>query len=100
VELMMLAVPGCGEEPGSAPGHPAAADVSCGCINFFTTRNSAAAWALAHPGVTGQILGQADAVRLSAQIFGALLGREPGPSRKTGPAGRLISSRRTRLKPS
>lgn len=58
--------PGCCEEP-------AAVDVCCGYVNFFTSPGSAAAWERAHPEVTGQVLGQADAERLGAAIFGPLL---------------------------
>jgi hypothetical protein len=50
-----------------------AADVSCSFINFFTSRDSAAAWAIAHPGVTGQTLSQEDALAAGIQIFGSLL---------------------------
>src|SRR5262249_60197320 len=50
--------------PADAPVIPAAADVSCGYVNFFTTGVSAAAWASAHPDVTGEILDQAAALRL------------------------------------
>src|SRR5262249_7604360 len=50
--------------PSDAPVIPAAAGVSCGYVNFFTTGASAAAWASAHPEVTGEILGQAAALHL------------------------------------
>ncbi|HMH94117.1 MAG TPA: organomercurial lyase [Streptosporangiaceae bacterium] len=39
-----------------APVPPAAADVCCGFISFFTTAASATAWASAHPEITGQTL--------------------------------------------
>jgi hypothetical protein len=42
-------------------------------VNFFTAYASAAAWASDHFEVTGQILGQADALRLGTRIFGNLL---------------------------
>jgi len=50
-----------------------AADTCCRYINFFTTKQSAAAWAGAHPEVTGQTLSQKDALKTGAQIFGPLL---------------------------
>jgi len=61
--------------PGETPvgALPAAAEVSCGYVNFFTTPASAAAWASAHPEATGEILGQAAALRLGTAIFGPLL---------------------------
>jgi hypothetical protein len=42
-------------------------------VNFFTAYTSAAAWAGTHFEVTGQILGQAGALRLGTRIFGNLL---------------------------
>jgi hypothetical protein len=54
-----------------------AADVSCGLINFFTSRASAAAWAAAHPEVTGQTLSQEKALAAGIQIFGLLLRARP-----------------------
>jgi hypothetical protein len=54
-----------------------AADVSCGFINFFTSRASAAAWAAAHPEVTGQTLSQEKALAAGIQIFGPLLHARP-----------------------
>jgi len=42
-------------------------------VNFVTAHASAAAWASDHFEVTGQILGQADALRLGTRIFGDLL---------------------------
>jgi hypothetical protein len=62
----------CGPIPG-APARPASADVCCGYMNFFGTRASAEAWGVAHPGITGEILGQAAALRLGVDIFGELL---------------------------
>jgi hypothetical protein len=56
----------------SAPGQ-AAAQVSCGYMNFFATSASAEARAAAHPGVTGEVLAQAAALRLGRKIFGPLL---------------------------
>jgi hypothetical protein len=54
-----------------------AAQVSCGHVNFFATSASAAAWAAAHPEVTGEELGQAAALRLGREIFGPLLADAP-----------------------
>jgi alkylmercury lyase-like protein len=54
-----------------------AADVSCGFINFFTSRASAAAWAATHPEVTGQTLSQEKALAAGIQIFGPLLRARP-----------------------
>lgn len=67
----------CAPCPDPATTQPTAtqpaADVCCGYVNFFATEASAAAWAEAHPEVTGQILAQPDAEHLGAQIFGPLL---------------------------
>jgi Alkylmercury lyase len=54
-----------------------AAQVSCGHVNFFATPASAAAWAAAHPEVTGEVLGQAAALRRGREIFGPLLAGAP-----------------------
>jgi hypothetical protein len=51
----------------------AAAEACCGYMNFFGTRASAAAWGAEHPEITGEILGQAAALRLGVDIFGDLL---------------------------
>jgi hypothetical protein len=56
-----------------APAVPAAADVCCGVINFFETRESATAWLAGHPGVTGPVHDQASAHALGVQVFGRLL---------------------------
>jgi Alkylmercury lyase len=58
----------CADEPALP-----SAQVSCGQVNFFATPASAAAWAGAHPEVTGEVLGQAAALRLGQEIFGPLL---------------------------
>jgi hypothetical protein len=42
-------------------------------INFFTSHITAAAWASAHPEVTGGILSQSRAVEVGRQVFGPLL---------------------------
>jgi hypothetical protein len=51
---------------------PSAA-VCCEYINFFARHPAAAAWAAAHPEVTGGILSQARALEVGEQIFGQLL---------------------------
>jgi hypothetical protein len=51
---------------------PSAA-VCCDFINFFARQSAAAAWAAAHPEVTGGILGQDRALEVGEQIFGELL---------------------------
>jgi hypothetical protein len=51
---------------------PSAA-VCCGHINFFARHSAAAAWAAAHPEVTGGILDQDRALEVGEQIFGDLL---------------------------
>ena len=69
----------CGPGPSAVP---ASADVCCGYMNFFGTRASAAAWDAAHPGITGEILGQAAALRLGVDIFSRLLSEaSDGPDR-------------------
>jgi Alkylmercury lyase len=72
-----------GEACGPGPAaRAAAAEACCGYMNFFGTRASAAAWDAAHPGVTGEILGQAAALRLGVDIFGELLSEASnGPDR-------------------
>jgi len=69
----------CGPGPSAVP---ASADLCCGYMNFFGTRASAEAWASAHPEITGEILGQAAALRLGVDIFGrSLEGRSDGSDR-------------------
>jgi Alkylmercury lyase len=51
---------------------PSAA-VCCEHINFFARHSAAAAWAIAHPEVTGGILSQDRALEVGEQIFGQLL---------------------------
>jgi len=64
----------CGTcSPPDAAVPSVAADTCCRYINFFTTKQSAAACAGAHPEVTGQTLSQKDALKTGAQIFGPLL---------------------------
>lgn len=49
------------------------ASVCCEYINFFASHSAAAAWATAHPEVTGGILSQDRALEVGQQIFGQLL---------------------------
>ncbi|HSS91796.1 MAG TPA: organomercurial lyase, partial [Streptosporangiaceae bacterium] len=56
----------------SACAGPSAA-ICCGHINFFTSHATAAAWASAHPEITGGILSQVRALEVGQQIFGQLL---------------------------
>ena len=51
----------------------AAADRSCGHINFFTSARAACEWASRHPEVTGTTLGQARALRHGVAEFGTLM---------------------------
>jgi anaerobic selenocysteine-containing dehydrogenase len=51
---------------------PSAA-VCCEYISFFARHSAAAAWATAHPEVTGGILSQGRALEVGEQIFGRLL---------------------------
>jgi hypothetical protein len=57
------------------PGGPAA-QVCCGVVNFFADKASARVWSSNNPDVAGEIVPQAKAEHVAAQIFGALL--EPG----------------------
>lgn len=66
---------GCASAP-DATVPSVAADVCCGVINFFTSRKSVAAWAAAHPQVTGRTLSQKNALATGIQIFGPLLHTE------------------------
>lgn len=72
-------------EPDTAvvfAGHTAAActgpsaAICCGHINFFTSHTTAAAWANAHPDITGGILSQGRALEVGQPIFGQLLNQE------------------------
>ena len=49
------------------------ATVCCGSMNFHTTQATAAAWAAAHPEITGGILGQDQALHTGISIFSQLL---------------------------
>jgi alkylmercury lyase-like protein len=49
------------------------ADRTCGNINFFTSSQAARDWADQHPAVTGMILGQAQALAMGVEEFGAFM---------------------------
>jgi hypothetical protein len=83
----------CPPDATGKPAGPVAADVSCGYVNFFAARASAAAWAGARTGITGQVLGQAVALRLGGQTFGPLLAASYGASRGMGQARRWLVGR-------
>lgn len=57
----------------TAAGDGPSADCSCRDLNFFTDTASAEAWLVAHPDVRGDIVDQATAERLGADLFGQLL---------------------------
>ena len=65
----------CGTCPPEAGAvvPPAAADTCCGTISFFTAKASAAAWARAHPEITGKVLDQREAWQAGVSTFGPLL---------------------------
>jgi Alkylmercury lyase len=49
------------------------ASVCCGYVNFFATWADAAAWAAAHPEISGGMLNQDRALQVGIDIFGQLL---------------------------
>jgi len=51
------------------------ADCRCPHINFHTNTEAADAYRRAHPGMTGQLFGQSEAVQVAWQAFGGLLDR-------------------------
>jgi hypothetical protein len=53
------------------------ADCCCPHINFHTQPQPAQPYLQAHPGMTGELLGQADAVATARRIFGGLLDPQP-----------------------
>jgi hypothetical protein len=53
-------------------------DGTCGYINFFTSAWAARAWVGHHPGVTGVVLSQAQALREGVAEFGAFLQTKDG----------------------
>ena len=60
-----------GRTTSGCPGPSAA--MCCEYMNFFASTETAAAWASAHPEITGGILGQDRAIEVGEQIFGQLL---------------------------
>jgi hypothetical protein len=60
----------------------AVADCCCPHINFHTDPLHAQSYLQAHPGMTGELLGQADAVATAGRIFGGLLA--PSAAKATG----------------
>jgi hypothetical protein len=67
------AADGCCPPGDAADGVLPAAERCCGTMNFFTSTGSAQQWLDTHRDVTGVILGQGQAARLGADIFGHLL---------------------------
>lgn len=64
----------CGACPPGAGTVPSiAADTCCDSINFFTSEADAAAWAKAHPEITGKVLGRREAWQIGVRVFGSLL---------------------------
>ncbi|MGH3255306.1 MAG: alkylmercury lyase family protein [Streptosporangiaceae bacterium] len=75
----LISAQACGPGPQAVA---ASADACCGYMNFFGTRASATAWGAAHQAITGEILGQAAALRLGVDIFSKLLSEaSDGPDR-------------------
>jgi hypothetical protein len=58
---------------GRRDGQGPAEMVTCGCLNFFASADSAAGWASLRPEVAGAVLDHADAEALAVEIFGSLL---------------------------
>jgi hypothetical protein len=58
-----------------------AADRTCGYISFFTSTRAARTWARANPAITGEVLGQARALRRGVAEFGAFMRAADGTSR-------------------
>jgi hypothetical protein len=58
---------------GGAPEPAAVADCCCPHINFHTDPQHAQTYLQAHPGMTGEPLGQADSVATARRVFGGLL---------------------------
>jgi hypothetical protein len=59
----------------TAGGDACGAVAGCCCphINFHTNREAADAYRRAHPGMTGKLFGQTEAVKAARQAFGELL---------------------------
>lgn len=64
----------------------AAADRSCGYINFFTSARAARQWAKRHPAITGTVLDQAEALAQGIAEFGAFLQNDNGETSPDPPA--------------
>ena len=69
VDGTATATDGCGR----AGGCTAAADRRCGVMNFFASTESAAGWLADNPHISGVILSQEQAPRISVDILGHLL---------------------------
>jgi hypothetical protein len=55
----------------------------CPYINYHTDREAADTYRRAHPGMTGRLFGQTEAVRAALQAFGGLL--DPSNPQEKGP---------------
>lgn len=58
---------------GQRSGPGPAADVACGALNFFTSRDTARSWVEQHPDYSGKVIDQAHAETLGRSIFDSLL---------------------------
>lgn len=58
-----------GAEAGGGPS----ADCCCAHLNFFSSSSSARTWSKANPQVPGEVMGQSEALSLSARLFQPLL---------------------------
>jgi len=75
---------------GTAAGdaYGAVADCCCPFINFHADPHDADAYRTAHPGMAGELLGQAEAVEAARRVFGGLLDPETGHDPAGPPASR------------
>jgi alkylmercury lyase len=71
-----------GRAAGGDAGGPVA-DCCCPFIKFHINREAAEAYRRAHPGMTGRLFGQTEAVRAARQAFGGLL--DPSNPQEKGP---------------
>jgi hypothetical protein len=62
---------------GACDSSGPAVTVCCGYLRFFTDRANALSWAAQRPEAAGQVLDQAEAERLGAQILGPSLTDSP-----------------------
>jgi hypothetical protein len=69
-----------GRAAGGDAGGPVA-DCCCPFINFHINREAAEAYRRAHPGMTGRLFGQTEAVRAARQAVGSLLDPSNPPER-------------------